>query len=388
MIELQSKTKGDKRARLDGGGRRPELLEMEEELMTWVLERRSNRLHVSRKLIMQKALSFKEDPRFDVDRSFVASRGWLEKFMQRNGLSLRRRTTEAQKDPDQLVDKLVSYILNARRLFRLHQYTPADVISMDETAVWCDMLSSTTVDKVGTKTISMKTTGHEKLKVSVCLAAKGDGTKLKPLIVFKGAVKESKLLDAEFKACCRVTSSSNAWMNEELTELWVDNILGSFSFRRRLLSWDTFSCHFTDKIKTKLSKNKVDVALVPGGCTKYIQPPDISWNKPFKQFVTEQYDRWMAEGVHALTAAGNMKAPPRRKIVAWILDAWRQLEKEVIIKSFRCRGLCISADGSEDDEIHCFKINQPCEKGKERLKLLMGTLDETTVDPFCWHPRH
>ena len=100
MIELQSKTKGDKRARLDGGGRRPESLEMEEELMTWVLERRSNRLHVSHKVIMQKALSFKEDPRFDIDRSFVASRGWFEKFMQRNGLSLRRRTTEAQKDPD------------------------------------------------------------------------------------------------------------------------------------------------------------------------------------------------------------------------------------------------------------------------------------------------
>ena len=118
--------------------------------------------------------------------------------MQSNVLYLRRRTTEAQKDPDKLVDKLVSYILNAWRLFRLHQYTPADVISMDETAVWCDMLSSTTFDKVGTKTISMKTTGHEKLKVSVCLTAKGDGPKLKPLIVFKGAVKKSKLLDAEF----------------------------------------------------------------------------------------------------------------------------------------------------------------------------------------------
>ena len=77
MIELQSKTKGDNRTRLGGGGRRPKLLEIEEELMTWVLERRSNLLHVFRKLIMQKALSFKEDPCFDVDRSFVASRVWL-----------------------------------------------------------------------------------------------------------------------------------------------------------------------------------------------------------------------------------------------------------------------------------------------------------------------
>ena len=29
--------------------------------------------------------------------SFMASQGWLDKFMKRNGLSLRRRTTVAQK---------------------------------------------------------------------------------------------------------------------------------------------------------------------------------------------------------------------------------------------------------------------------------------------------
>jgi len=46
------------------------------------------------------------------------------------------------------------------------------------------MASNTTVDNIGESTIQLKTTGHEKTKVSVCLAAKGDGTKLKPFIVF------------------------------------------------------------------------------------------------------------------------------------------------------------------------------------------------------------
>ena len=35
--------------------------------------------------------------------------------------------------------------------------------------------------------------------VSVCLAEKADGTKLKPLIVFRGTKRESKALDEEFK---------------------------------------------------------------------------------------------------------------------------------------------------------------------------------------------
>ena len=52
--------------------------------------------------------------------------------------------------------------------------------------------------------------------VSVCLAAKVDGTKLKPFVVFHAAKRESKSLDEEFKSCWVGKSSGNAWMNEEL----------------------------------------------------------------------------------------------------------------------------------------------------------------------------
>jgi hypothetical protein len=36
---------------------------------------------------------------------FKASRGWLDRFMARNGLSVRRRTTVAQKTPDMMTEK-------------------------------------------------------------------------------------------------------------------------------------------------------------------------------------------------------------------------------------------------------------------------------------------
>ena len=57
---------------------------------------------------------------------------------------------------------------------------------MDETAVWADMASGTTVESKGTRTVCLKTTGHEKRKVSVCLAVKADGSKMKPMTVFGG----------------------------------------------------------------------------------------------------------------------------------------------------------------------------------------------------------
>ena len=57
---------------------------------------------------------------------------------------------------------------------------------MDETPVWSVMVSESTV-AVKKKPVSMEKTGHEKSRVSVCLVANADGTKVLPMIVFKGA---------------------------------------------------------------------------------------------------------------------------------------------------------------------------------------------------------
>ena len=68
---------------------------------------------------------------------------------------------------------------------------------MDETPVWDDMVSDTTDDKVGATSVNLKTTGHEKVMVTVCLSARADGTKLKPFIVFRGAKRELKKLNED-----------------------------------------------------------------------------------------------------------------------------------------------------------------------------------------------
>ena len=124
-----------------------------------------------------------------------------------------------------------------------NQYSANNIIAMDETPVWSDMVSQTTVDRVGKRTITMKTTGHEKSRVSVCLAAKADGTKLKPFVDFKGAKREVADLNKEFKTKAVVASSENAWMNRELTVDWTNTVVGTFSFGRRLLAWDSYECH-------------------------------------------------------------------------------------------------------------------------------------------------
>ena len=134
--------------------------------------------------------------------------------------------------------------------------------------------------------------------MSVCLSAKANGTKLKPIIICGSAKRESKALNEEFRSRCVIVSSKNGWMNEELTLVWVERVFGKFSFGRRLLSWDSFECHMMDSVKEAVTTSKSDLVIVAGGCSKYIQALDVCWNKPFKEFIGTNYDEWMSEGVH------------------------------------------------------------------------------------------
>ena len=169
-----------------------------------------------------------------------------------------------------MVAKLVSYIIKVRRLQIKHNY--AACIAMDETPVWRDMISETTADKSWKNTVTLKTTGHEKSRMPVVLAAKADGTKLKPMVVFKEDKREVAALNEQFKGRAVVSTSANAWMDSELNIVWINSvILGSFSFNRRLLAWDSYECHIEDTITEALKSKKIDCVILPGGCTKYIQ---------------------------------------------------------------------------------------------------------------------
>ena len=65
--------------------------------------------------------------------------------MRRYRFQLRRNTTTAQKDPSYLVNRLVSFVMHARRLQRQYNFSPHNIVAMDESAVWSDMVSETTV---------------------------------------------------------------------------------------------------------------------------------------------------------------------------------------------------------------------------------------------------
>lgn len=84
-------TKKSTRKRLDGGGRKPIINEIEENLLMWIHERRSKMPYVSRKIIRIKAKAMFDENTGDpaVKESLTVSAGWIQSFMKRYHLSCR-----------------------------------------------------------------------------------------------------------------------------------------------------------------------------------------------------------------------------------------------------------------------------------------------------------
>ena len=91
--------------------------EVDDEIYEWILVRRDAHLPVSRNLIQIKAhqLVKAHNP------NFMASSGWLQKFMIRHGLSLCSKTSISQKLPAQLEKKLECFLNDVRIVRTQHE---------------------------------------------------------------------------------------------------------------------------------------------------------------------------------------------------------------------------------------------------------------------------
>ena len=87
---------------------------------------------------------------------------------------------------------------------------------MDET-MYFDIPGNTTVDKVGSKTVSVKTTGYKRQHFTVVLACQANRKKIQPLVIFmwKNIPKRT------FPPGVVVKVHSKGWMDEALIKVWT-----------------------------------------------------------------------------------------------------------------------------------------------------------------------
>ena len=293
--------------------------ELEVDLLAWITEKRNNGLAILPSIVRLKALELAKNEKYGIPEGhFKAGNHWCQRFMKRNGLSLRQKTTLAQRLPDDYEEKIVRfhrYIIDRRKE---HNFPLHLIANMDETPLTFDMPPNRTVNNTGEKTIKIRTTGNEKNRVTVVLACCGDGSKLKPMLIFK----RKTIPKINNKHRVVVSTQEKGWMDSEQMKVWIEKVwrawIGGLGRRKSLLVYDSFEAHVTDTVKASFKCENTELAVIPGGLTSLLQLLDVSLNKPFKDGVRMQ---WMADGIHEFTATGRQKKASEELICSWISQA-------------------------------------------------------------------
>ena len=328
-------------------GLKTQFIREEQQLKDWLMSLRQSGYIVTRAAIRVKAKEFILNP------SFKASAGWCTRFMRRNNLTIRQRTKISQKLPEDLEEKIASFqrFVIAKR--QEYDFPLCQIGNMDETPVFFDLPSNRTLDCIGSKTVAVRTTGHERSHFTTVLACMADGTKLPPMVIFKRKTMPKE----KFPSGVVVHVHQKGWMDEAGMHIWLDKCWtkrpgGGMVNARSLLVWDQFRGHLVDSVKRKTKRtHNTDIAVIPGGLTSVLQPLDVSVNHPFKCKLREIWNAWMASGAAQLTAAGNFKRPALATVTEWVKTAWDAIDPAIIVKSFKKCSISNRMDGTEDDEL-------------------------------------
>ncbi|KAG8175457.1 hypothetical protein JTE90_004150 [Oedothorax gibbosus] len=119
--------------------------------------------------------------------------------MERHGLTLQQRTKIAQKLPKQLEEKIVAFQKKVINLRKENNFELSQIGNMDETDMTFD--------------ISINRTGF-----TVMLTCMADGTKLKPVVIFK---RKRLPKNAKFAARVLVRPQAKGWMDEDGVVDWI-----------------------------------------------------------------------------------------------------------------------------------------------------------------------
>ncbi len=147
-----------------------------------------------------------------------------------------------------------------------HNYPLKYIGNMNETPLWFDLPSNTTIDHKGAKTVSISIIGHERSSFTVILGCMANGIKLSAVCIYK----LKNILKENFSYSIHIRANEKGWANEKEILWWIETVWTSrnpFSNSRSMLVLDSFHGHIVDSVKNHLVEKNTNIAVIPGGCT-------------------------------------------------------------------------------------------------------------------------
>ena len=216
--------------------------------------------------------------------------------------------------------------------------------NFDEVPLQFDMVSGRTYDFQGKKEICIQTTSGVKMRVTVLMSILSNGKVLPPLFVFKTKKAIPKEIQSKYADSALVFSNAKGWISEDLILIWLERIWLNLKLSQNeipILIFDQCRVHTTSNIIKYMAKNKITYEVIPAGATGYLQPLDVSINKPLKDYVKRKFDHWYANyGSSAAntTAKGYRRPPSYDKLVGWTVDACKEISEDIVIHLFKTTG--------------------------------------------------
>ncbi|KAG3238119.1 hypothetical protein PI124_g16911 [Phytophthora idaei] len=221
---------------------------------------------------------------------------------------------------------------------RLGSLDLAHTVLMDETAVYFEDPRRQTIDVTGARHVVLKSTGFASMRVPAVLAVSASGRKLPPLIVGKGARQDGAI---ERIGNAYVTNQKRAWVDSQLLIKWLDLVFPPIldpSTPGKAVVWDSMRAHTSKVVTARFAKKNVQMLVVPGGLTPYVQAGDIGIYKSFKDKLSSIIDEWKSSDRVEYAKGGNPKQPPVNDVIEWVQSAWKAVPDDVINRSVQAAG--------------------------------------------------
>jgi transposase-like protein len=246
------RAKGPERKK--GSGRKILHPNLEAHMINYITDLRNKKIAVSVKKLISRARTYCRTHQI---KDLKLSNGWVYKFCHRHNLVRRRKTTTTVKNNENLDSTIFAFKKRfVEEVLEGEDYDHDHVINFDETSIARDAVGAYTLEKRGSKTVAVATTGSEKTNYTMGLSVTLTGERLRAILIWPGTGERSKKQVIPDNLYLYYREKS--WMNADLLLKWVNDIL--FKRKRKikdgkkgLLILDTVSFHQDQRVSITIS---------------------------------------------------------------------------------------------------------------------------------------
>lgn len=120
--------------------------------------------------------------------------------------------------------------------------------------------------------------------------------------------------------------------------------------QKRIHVFDSSKCHRSETVKEILHNSHwTRRVIIPGRVTAILSTSGRASEQTNELILQECWNNWYGGDQHTFIAKGRMRKPELQNIFQCIMDAWSELDPQIVVHAFKKCCLSNSMDSTEDD---------------------------------------